>query len=30
MIKGVIKKIEVARDEDHAQEINPFNGVCLL
>jgi hypothetical protein len=23
MIKGVIKKVEVRRDEDHTQEINP-------
>jgi hypothetical protein len=30
MIKGVIKKIEVTRDEDHTQEINPLNEVCLL
>jgi hypothetical protein len=30
MIKGVIKKIEVTRDEDHTHDINPFKGVCLL
>jgi hypothetical protein len=30
MMKGVIKIIEVTRDEDHTQEIDHFNGVCLL
>jgi hypothetical protein len=30
MIKGVIKKIEVARDEDHTQEINPKHSVPAL
>jgi hypothetical protein len=30
MIKGVIKKIEVTRDEDHTQEINPKQSVPAL
>jgi len=30
MIKIVIKKIEVTRDEDHTQEINPKQSVPAL
>jgi hypothetical protein len=30
MIKGVIKKIEVTRDEDHTQEINPKQSAPAL
>jgi hypothetical protein len=30
MIKGVIKKIEVTRDGDHTQEINPKQSVPAL
>jgi hypothetical protein len=30
MIKGVIKKIEVTKEKDHTQEINPLNEVYSL
>jgi hypothetical protein len=30
MIKGVIKKIEFTRDEDHTQEINPKQSAPTL
>jgi len=30
MIKGVIKKLEVTKDKDHIQELNPLNGVYPL
>jgi hypothetical protein len=30
MIKGVRKKIEVTKENDHTQELNPLNGMYPL